>query len=306
MKIITSGRRYLDIDAYAGIIAYAELLGLMGLQARAVSTAPLNQSIPAIVRAWPAPLTTVYSPNETDKFTLVDVSEPKYFEDFVDLERVEEVIDHHPGLEEYWQQRIGDGMLIEHVGAACTQIFEQWEAAGLIEQISETSARLLMCGILDNTLNFGAEITTDRDHRAYEVLAQYANLSENWAAEYFSACQQEIAADIVQSTKDDTKLLSFKTFDQPMIIGQLAVWDAGDMARAHFDTFKRLAEQQPCWFMNIIGIGDKKSHFVSDVPEVQQWLQKTLGVTFDGTVAVADRAWLRKEIMKVDIDNAAK
>jgi len=305
MKIITSGGRYLDIDAYAGIIAYAELLSLMGLQARAVSTAPLNQSIPAIVRSWPAPLTTIYSPNDRDKFTLVDVSEPKYFEDFVDLERVEEVIDHHPGLESYWQERIGDGMLIEHVGAACTQIFEQWEAAGIVDQISETSARLLMCGILDNTLNFGAEITTDRDKKAYEVLARYANLSDNWAAEYFSACQEEIVADIVQSTKDDTKLLTFKTFDQPMIIGQLAVWDAGDMAAAHFETFKRLSEQEPFWFMNIIGISDKRSHFVTDVPEVQTWLQKTLNVTFNGNVAVADRAWLRKEIMKVDIDKAA-
>ena len=37
--------KYIDIDAYAGIIAYANLLNLKGIQAKAVSTAKLNESI---------------------------------------------------------------------------------------------------------------------------------------------------------------------------------------------------------------------------------------------------------------------
>lgn len=49
-NIITSGRKYLDIDAYAGIIAYRELQHALGNnQALAISTAPLNQSIPQII-----------------------------------------------------------------------------------------------------------------------------------------------------------------------------------------------------------------------------------------------------------------
>lgn len=38
MKIVTSGSKYIDIDAYAGIIAYANLLNLNGISAKAVST----------------------------------------------------------------------------------------------------------------------------------------------------------------------------------------------------------------------------------------------------------------------------
>ena len=45
MKIVTSGRRYIDIDAYAGCIAYANLLNLKGISAKAVSTAKINESI---------------------------------------------------------------------------------------------------------------------------------------------------------------------------------------------------------------------------------------------------------------------
>lgn len=45
MKIVTSGNKYLDIDAYASIIAYAYLLRLKRIPAKAVSTSKLNESI---------------------------------------------------------------------------------------------------------------------------------------------------------------------------------------------------------------------------------------------------------------------
>ena len=45
MKIVTSGSRYIDIDAYAGCISYSYLLNLKGIQSKAVSTAKLNESI---------------------------------------------------------------------------------------------------------------------------------------------------------------------------------------------------------------------------------------------------------------------
>ena len=51
MKIVTSGSAYLDIDAYAGCIACAELLNVLGEPAKALSSAPLNDSICASLRA---------------------------------------------------------------------------------------------------------------------------------------------------------------------------------------------------------------------------------------------------------------
>jgi len=303
MKIVTAGARYADIDAYAGCVAYAELLQKQGHTAKAVIEAVPNQSIPAIVRDWPTNIVTKYTPSDSDRFILIDVSEPEYFEHFVDQARIEEVIDHHPGLEEYWKDRIGTGAIIEHVGAACTQIFEKWERAELVSQISETSARLLMCGILDNTLNFGAKITTDRDHHAYAELSKIANLPQGWPAQYFSACQAGIVADLPQAVKDDTKTMdSFKTFTNAIEVGQLAIWDGQELATRSFDTFKKtLQADQPFWFMNVISIKDGRSYFVTDEPAVQTWLTDLLGVQFDGDIAAADRMWLRKEIKKADI-----
>ena len=306
MKIITSGGRYLDIDAYAGCIAYAELLQQQGTDVQAVSLATLNESIPAIVRGWNAPLVTEYTPSPNDTYTLIDVSEPEYFESFVDANRIDEVIDHHPGLEEYWQERIGDRATIEHVGAACTQVYEKWEQAGIADQISERSAGLLMCGILDNTLNFGAAITNQRDKHAYQQLEKLANLPHNWPAIYFEACGRSILQNLPHAITNDLKVLKFRTFPHTIALGQFAVWDAGSLAHESFDTFKQiLGDTEHYWAMNLISIGDNKSYIITDIPEIKEWFSDTLNLQFDGNVAAADRTWLRKEIMKVDINKHA-
>lgn len=304
MKIVTSGSSYIDIDAYAGAIAYAELLHIKGDEALAVSTAPLNESISRTVRGWRAPLKTDFNPSEKDTFTLIDVSNPDYFDKIVDLARIDEVIDHHAGFEEYWQESIGDKAQIEFIGAACTLVYERWKTAGLLNRMSVVSARLLVCGILDNTLNFGAKLTTQSDIDAYDTLLAQADLPEDWTAQYFGECQDAILSDAVAAIRNDTKTPTFKSFDKPICFGQLAVWDGQQVLARHGDVLRgALAIVRPEWFMNLISVGERKSYFVTDNPSVQEWLTKRLGVQFDGSVAIADRLWLRKEVIKQDIIN---
>src|SRR6187549_2123290 len=104
MKIITSGSSFLDIDAYTCMIAYAELLTSQGIPAQAISTAPLNESITKTIRSWPVEFQTTYSPSAEDTYTLVDTSTPEFFETFVDVTRIDSIIDHHPGYEAYWTE----------------------------------------------------------------------------------------------------------------------------------------------------------------------------------------------------------
>jgi inorganic pyrophosphatase/exopolyphosphatase len=302
VRVVTSGYTYLDIDAYAGSIAYAELLRAQGIEAAAVSNATLNESISDTVRSWHAPLETEYHPSEKDTFTLIDVSDPDFFDKFVDLERVDEVIDHHVGFEGHWQKLIGENAHIEFIGAACTLVYEQWKTAGMLRKMSVTSARLLICGILDNTLNLGAKVTTPRDAEAYDALFTQAELPDDWPAQYFTECQNAILQDAAGAIRNDTKTPSFNTFNQPVCFGQLAVWDAPRVLAEHQQTLqKTLASIKPEWFMNLISVGERKSYFVTDNADVQAWLSKLLGVRFDGSVAIADRLWLRKEVIKQDI-----
>lgn len=302
MKMITAGSRYLDIDAYAGITAYAELLQKQGIPVRAVSTAQPNESVPKTVRSWPVELMSEYTPAPEDTFTLIDISTPDHFDTFVDLERVDTVIDHHPGFEKYWQEKIGDGAHIETVGAACTQVYEFWKVAELVHEISGTSARLLICGILDNTLNFGAKITTERDHDAYNELMKYANLPNNWPAQYFGEIQQAIEENPVQAVHKDTKTVQFSSYEAPIHVGQFAVWDAAKLFEKDKDKLFKTFAQYDKWFMNIISISEKRSYFLCIDTVLKSWLSKLLTVDFQDDIATADRLWLRKEIMKQDID----
>lgn len=303
MQIVTSGQPFLDIDGYASCIALAELLRLQGKEAIACSSARFNAGITATVQAWGGELKVDYTPTANDTFIVVDVSEPEYFDAMVDLERVVEVIDHRPGFEAYWQNKIGKSADIDFVGAACTIVFERWQNAGLLDQMSKTSARVLICGILDNTLNLGAKITTQRDTLALSKLTQLAQLPHNWPEHYFTECQTSMLSNLQQSIVDDSKVMQFPSQQHKTNIGQLALWDAQDFIQSHKNTLQEvLAAKQIPWFMNLIDIRSGKSVFVCQDLDLKPWLAELLGITFVDDVATADRMWLRKEIMKQALD----
>ncbi|HSW66523.1 MAG TPA: DHH family protein [Bacillota bacterium] len=306
MRIITTGSRYVDIDAYGGCVAYAELLNLQGVPAVAASTVELNGSVPPVVRAWQAPFEFSYRPVAGDTFAVLDVSEPDFFDKMITLDHIEEVIDHHPGYETYWQERLGDKADIELAGAVCTMIYERWAGAGLITQISEVSARLLMCGILDNTLNFGAQITTNRDHTAYAELAKRASLPDDWSAQYFEACEAGVLSDLASAIRDDSKLVTFAGQAQAIGVGQLIIWDARTFVSNNKQTIEKVMPSIASpWFMSIPSISEGKNYLLCPDAGLRTWLSELLDATFDGDVGVTKRLWLRKEIIKAAIDKEA-
>ncbi len=302
MIVVTSGLSFLDIDAYAGCIAYAELLNLQGKKAIAYSSADLNKSITKTIRSWGAPLQTNYIPKPDDTFVLIDVSGPEYLDKIVDVNKVSEVIDHHIGYEAYWEERIGSKLNIEFIGAACTQIFECWQKAGLFEKMSEISTRLLVSGILDNTLNFKADVTTTRDHEAYEQLLRISNLPEDWTAQYFQECEESIFADIEIAIANDTKMINFKHLNSNGVaFGQLVIWNAGQAINQYRDIIeKTMSDKSNDWFVNIVSINDGQSYFLASNDKVIQWAEQIFNVTFTERLASANKLWLRKEIIKKD------
>jgi len=303
MNIITSGYPYIDIDAYAAMVAYAELLNVRGIPSKAVSTAPFNESITPEIMSWKAPVETVYTPSSEDTFILVDISDPAFFEKFVNPARVTEVIDHHPSSGDYWHQKLGERAQIEFIGAAATLVYERWQAAKLVDKMSLVSARFLVAAILDNTLNFGAKVTSSRDHEAYDDLLKIADLSPGWTAQYFNDCQASILQDLATALTNDTKILSFKSFPKPIALGQLVVWDSrGIWKKYSVSIEKTLASQNRLWFLNLVNVSQKRSYFICQNPEVKQWLRQLLKIDFKDATAIAERLWLRKEIIKQDLE----
>ncbi|QTD36109.1 DHH family phosphoesterase [Pseudomonas fluorescens] len=300
MKVITSGSAYLDIDAYACCIAYAELLNLQGIPARAVSSAKPNASVSKTVLGWGAVLHD-YRPTSSDEFVLVDVSDYHHFDPLVALDRVVEVIDHHPGFEDYWTQTLGTAADIRPIGAAATQIFQRWKAAGWLSSISEQSAALLATAILDNTLNFTGQMTTTADIDAYAELAPHGKLMADWPEQYFLECQATIESDICAALAADLKRMKPDSL-LPQVFAQMTVWDANALLERHRSTINDwMAGQGDDWLLNLISIRDRKSCLLAKPLVSQQKLSHLMPLDWHAGIAVLEPSMLRKELLKLSL-----
>ena len=298
MIIVTSGAKYIDIDAYACCVAYAELLQLQGMNAQAASSAVWNESITQSMTNLNAPFRTNYQTNNRDTYVIMDVSDPSKFDNIVAVDRVTDVLDHHPGFEDFWKERIGNKSKIDFIGAAATLVYEEWVKAGKTEDMSLASAELLAAALLDNTLNFGAGVTTERDRAAYKFLTDHASLDDKWVARYFTDCQRAIVADLCLALKNDTKFLQFPGLNEELCFGQVVIWNADSIISSKLAVISdTLSSMRGCWLANLVSISNGRSYFLSDNTEVQNWLTGILDITFEGMLANADKLWLRKEIM---------
>ena len=250
MKIVTSGSRYIDIDAYAGCISYSYLLNLKGIQSKAVSTAKLNESITKKLLELDIKLNK-YKPTEDDEFIIIDVSDKNFFDNIVKENKITEVIDHHTGFEDYWKQRLGNNSKIEFIGSVVTIIFELYEKENLQDKITKDIAYLMMSAILDNTLNFKAKVTNNRDIIAYQKLEKIIEDSENYASKYFLQCQEIIERDLKKALENDTKI-GIVSKKLPNVFSQLAVWNKNnilDKKKLIFDTLNNFGNN---WILNLI------------------------------------------------------
>lgn len=103
MIVISAGNKYLDIDAYASGIAYAVLLQSLGEEVVFASSAKENMSICPLIKELGFNVDREYEPKEDDKFIVLDLSNPEFFDTIINSDNIIEVIDHHTGFEEYWK-----------------------------------------------------------------------------------------------------------------------------------------------------------------------------------------------------------
>jgi Inorganic pyrophosphatase/exopolyphosphatase len=297
--VITSGKKYIDIDAYAGCIAYATLLRKQGLSAYAVTTAVLNESIPQIIKDISLKLDE-YKPNDYDKFIILDVSDPNMFDEIVNIKNIIRVIDHHTAFEDYWAERESNEEIekaeIEFIGSICTNIYEKFMESNHTELLTKDICKLLTAGILDNTLNLKASITTKRDIDAFNELIRIGNLDELWAKEYFDACEEEILNDLELAIINDIKNAR-ENKNLPDIFGQLAIFNS-DKILNQIELIEDVFKKYDNWMINIISLKDGKSYIITDSTKAKITLEKLFNLTFNGDILTLNKFMLRKEIIK--------
>lgn len=295
--VVTSGRKYIDIDAYAGVIVYRELLRVTEEEPiLAISTAPLNQSIPPKLRNTKYHLDALDLLPENCNYIVVDVSNSDFFDPIVKPERIIGIIDHHTGYETFWQEKLGKAAEIEFIGSVCTVIYEKIKSCGKESILDQELCQLLTAGILDNTLNLKSNITTERDRQAYDELVKIGGLDENWRREYFELCFAEISNNLERAITDDTKI-EFVSESLPKVFGQIVL-----PSHAEFDVqiLPRIFRPYDEWMMNVISLDDGKSYIYysgKDMESTKRKLERLLGTPAYNSLIVLDKFKLRKEIM---------
>ena len=295
MIVVISGKKYIDIDAYATCIAYAKLLNLKGKEAKAISTSKINESITESILEFNEKLDK-YTPTQNDQFIIIDVSNKEFFDDVIDENRIIEIIDHHVGYEEYWSNKLKDKSKIEFIGSVATIIVELYEKENLMNEINKELAFMLMAAILDNTLNLKAKITSKRDIIAYQKLEKIVN-DKTYPEKYFRECQLQIEKDLKTAIENDTKIEK-DDWLLPPIIGQLVIWDKEGIIKNKEVIYNTLGNLGDKWMMNLICLKDGKSYLIAKDIEVKKNLEKLFDKQFKADIMEFDEVWLRKEIMK--------
>ena len=257
MIVIASGKRYLDIDAYASMLAYRELLKLKEIEAMAVSNVPLNESVPPSLLAYPFKFDD-YEVKEGDQFIVLDVSNKDFFASFVTLDHLIEIIDHHPGNEDFWADYTLNRCIIEPIGAVATILFEFYVKENLLHKMDKSIAKLLMAAILDNTLYFKAKITKDRDRDAYKRLEEIAGVNSTFVEHYFMECQDMILSQFEEAIKNDTKIENISPY-LPSVFGQLILWDKECIQDKIACMKEILSSFGEDWMINIVSLKEGRS-----------------------------------------------
>lgn len=297
--IITSGQRYIDIDAFACAYAYRELLLAEGKDAVVVFEGAINHSVTEYCRELAGSFFVSTPPTNIQEVVMVDISEPSHFASFVSDSNVTEVYDHHFGFESHWREKIGEKAKIEAVGACTTLIWEEFQKRNA-GKITPASAELLALGIVSNTLNFGAGVTTDRDRDAFARLREHCSLSDETIARYFTDQEKTLLTNIPETLHGDTKTQEIASLKKIFTIGQIELWETESFVRKHENVIRETlsALGSPHWFLSAPSIHTGQTHFLADDPFTREILTQKIGATFEGALGTAPRLWLRKEILR--------
>lgn len=125
----------------------------------------------------------VSSIDEFESVILVDTHHPAQLAKDFPLEKVIEVLDHHPDGSPL--SFINASIQNDEIGSVCTLITEQLKSEHLF--IPENIAGILALGIVSNTLNFTAPSTTKRDKEAFTWLQLLVCISEDLIMRLFES-----------------------------------------------------------------------------------------------------------------------
>lgn len=287
-----------DLDAVAGVIAYAEFLQKTGKHAVAgVIGEPHDEAKYVLDRFAITHPQVMPDKSGYDEVVLVDASDVGDLGGKVALEKVIEIIDHRKVNEadKFPKAKVQ----IELVGAAATLVAERFMQNKV--DISKAAATLLYVAIISNTLNFKGSVTTDRDKEAAAWLNEIAELPQNFTKDLFTAKSNLSGDKLVERVRGDFK--DFAIGGKKVGIAQVEIIGAkkllDERSEEIVQELGKMKEEMglDLIFQNTVELEDNKNFFVAHDADTKKLLEKALNVKFINSVAERLGLILRKQIV---------
>ena len=172
--IYVIGHKSPDSDTVCSAIAYARLLNLLGYDAKAVITAPVNHETEYVLEQAGAETPEILYDASGENIFLVDHSEYAQAIEGLEDAHIVGVIDHH-GV---GTLTTGNQVLYEArpIGSTATIVWLDYLNYGI--DIDQTTSYLLLGAVLSDTNYLTGGTTTDADREAVRILSQSAGVTD--------------------------------------------------------------------------------------------------------------------------------
>jgi len=184
-NIIVVGHKNPDTDSIvSAIVAQDFFKEVLSEEAKACRAGELNNESKFVLEKYDIEVPELVGAiNKDDKIVLVDHNEATQTFDGLDFSQVEYIFDHHK-LSLSTEKPLY--LRNEPLGSTSTLLAKMFRENG--KNVSEKNAKLLLAGILSDTLNFTSPTTTDEDRKIVSELNDIAKIDlKRFVGEMFEA-----------------------------------------------------------------------------------------------------------------------
>lgn len=299
-KFLVTAYENPDLDGIACAIGYAEFLKKKDIEATAAFFGEPHREAQFVFKVFgiPEPKKALKILKSDTDIILVDASDLRGISSKINRLKVVELIDHREinQAEKFTNAKI----TIQKVGAAATLIAEKFFDSKI--PISEKSAVLLFSAIVSNTVNFQANVTTDKDKKMAQWLVTKCTLPPCYIESMFM-CKSRIAESLKEAIDHD---FAFFKFNELKIgIGQLEILNVDSLLELRLQEMQKvlktiqIEKKLDRIFLSIIDIKKINNTFVVIDNKTEQLLGKAFNLAFNKGVAKKAGITMRKTIAPI-------
>ncbi len=296
MKVVTSYENP-DLDGTSCMYAYSELLNKLGLESNYYIWGQPKSEVRIVCNIFDIKLKGLDSLGKDNEFIITDFNGLSMMHKDVNIEKLVEVIDHHTlskDLPKYKNAKIQ----IENVGAAATLVAERFKSLNI--KPSREAAILLFYGIISNSINLKAKITSKKD---IEI--------SNWLKQQCDEITTEKIEEIFRkkSIIDENHLreemeceITTPCQNKNVIVGQIEIVDVDDFLRIYknkiINILKKVKEEKNAdyAFINCVDILNGYIRILGADKESNNFVNSFFDIPFSDGIGFADHLIQRKEM----------